>query len=429
MRRKVGFQDLKTNGASGIRVYYFYDSGGTTHICGVGFKVGAAHDPIIVKGVAHLAEHLVSRETMAVGMDDVDKLIWRYLGGYDGLKVETGHTSTYYGGPGLYYGKYMYLVMPMFVGLVRDRLVTKAGMGTEKGAINNEFSLIEEDVASAKLDLIFYQAMYQTNPIRYSVLGAPLDLSAITADRVRRFVRKYYVAQNMFAIVFGPRREDAVSFAKKYLDDWPYSGSPAEIDLSGFDVIPKIEEPRIIELPKAGLSAYYVQIGFPTECYGSNDDAALDVIAEIIQARLLAILREGNQDPKKGVYRSRGFTERTFFHGVVGNWFSTIDKDYARYGREQTIKEFLRLREEPIPRMVVTDTAEALRERFLMKFRDSPEEVVDLVIDATSNNDPDLTRLHAYPERLGRVTPRKIRDVANKYFNPDGFACAMLLPA
>lgn len=429
MRWKVGFQDLKTNGASGIRVYYFYDSGGTTHICGVGFRIGSVHDPAMANGIAHFAEHLVSRETMAISMDNVDRLIWRYLGGYDGLKIETSRTSTYFGGPGLLYKKYMNLVMPMFVGLVRDRLITKAGMNTEKGAVNNEFILTEEDVAFEKLDIIFLQAMYQTNPIRYSILGAPADFNAITADKVRRFVRKFYVAQNMFAIVFGPKRDDAVAFARKYLDDWPHSGSPAEIDLSGFDITPKIKEPRIMEIPKAGLGAYYIQIGFPTECYSSNDDAALDVIAEIIMRRLLTILREDNQDPNKGVYRSRSFTERTFLHGVIGNWFSTIDKDYARYGQEQTIKEFLRFREELVSKLEVSEAIDALRERFLMQFRDSPEEVVDLVIHAASNNDPDLTRLHAYPDRLSRVTSRKIRDVANKYFSPNGFACAMLSPA
>lgn len=426
MRWKVGHHDLKSNG---IRVYYFYDSGGTTHICGVGFRVGAAYDPMNAGGIAHLAEHLTSRESLTFDGDEVYRIMWRYLGGPVNLKIETDHTSTYYGGPSLYYRKYMHAVMPMFVSLVRDRLITAAGMGTEKGAVNNEISLTEGDVPLEKLNLAFYQAMYETNPIRHSILGTVPALEQITADRVRRFIKKFYVAQNMFAIVFGPTKNDSIKFAEKYLSDWPYSGSAAVLDTNDFDKIPNISSPKIVEVPTPGIGSFYVELGFPTEGYNTDDDAVLDVISEIMWLRGLNILREENRDPKKGIYRSPGFAARTFIHGVVGSSFSTIDKDFALYGRERMLKEFLKLKEDLVPGSLVDTMVGGLREEFLINFRNSPEEVVDLVIEATSNGDPDLVRLHFYPDRLSKVTPKKIRNVANKYFNNNGYACAMLTPA
>lgn len=233
----------------------------------------------------------------------------------------------------------------------------------------------------------------------------------------------------MFAIVFGPSKQESIRFAERYLDDWPHHGFSAKIDLKSFDRIPVITEPRIRELPRPGFKSNYVQLGFPTGCYDSKDDATLDVISVIMWRKITELLREENKDPNKGVYRSPSFTDRTFIHGVIGAWFSTINRDYAFYGRDRVLKAFLRLREDLLPKVLVDDIVESLREQFLGKFRDSSEQVMDLVIDATSNGDPNLNHLHAYPDRLSRVTPRKIRDVANKYFHPRGYACAMLLPA
>ena len=427
MRWKVGWHDLKSNG---IRVYYFCDSGGTTHICGVGFRVGSVHDPPDVRGIAHFDEHLVSRESFTYDGDEVYRIIRRYLGDSENnVKIETDATSTYYGGLGLFYRWHMHKVMPMLVSLVRDRIITQAGIGTEGGAVNNEIPLIQEDVALAKLDILFYQTMYETNPIRFSVLGTEDSLGQITAGKARRFVKKFYVAENMFALIFGPTMQESMSFAEKYLDDWPYHGSPAIVDLKSFDLFPEITSPRFSELIKNGLRTYYVQLGFATERYISEDDANLDVIADIVHNRITDILRENNKDPKKGVYRSPGFIDRSLVHGTIGAWFSSIDKDYAFYGRDRVLKEFLRLKEELVPGMIVEETVAAKREAFMIKFRNAPEQVIDLVVKATSNGDPDLTHLHSYPDRLHKVTNKTIRKTANKYFKPDSHICVMLMPA
>ena len=89
----------------------------------------------------------------------------------------------------------------------------------------------------------------------------------------------------------------------------------------------------------------------------------------------------------------------------------------------------MRLREEPVTRVELMTVIDSARERFLSKFRDSPQEVADLVIESASNGDQDLKHLHSYPDRLNSVNSRKIIDVANKYFKPYGYACAMLMPA
>jgi len=424
MRWKVGFHDLE----NGIRVYYFYDSGGTTHICGVGFRIGSVHDQNS-PGIAHLAEHMLARESTLFNGGEVYRMIFRYLGGPANLKIETTATSTYYGGPGLYYRKYMDSVMSMMVSLVKDRLIDQVGLNSEKSAVHNELYETEEDIFRNIEELLWHQTAYATNPIRNSILGTATSLQALNLSKIGHFVRRNYVAQNMFAIVFGPNRNDSIAFAKKHLGDWPFRDKPAKVDLNGFDRMPKLDQPRINTFPIIGLSQFRVTAGFPTECYISPDDAALDVIADIVYRRLFDALREKNQDFNSGNYRNPAFTERSLVHGLICGSVATINRDFALYARDEIVSQFCSLKEDLLAKDFLEDYKEAAKEAFFSMFRDSAESVVDLVIEATSCGDPDLRHLHTYTERLNRLTPRKIRDVANKYFSKDKFVSVMLSPA
>ncbi|MDO8496791.1 MAG: pitrilysin family protein [bacterium] len=427
MRWKVGHHDLKSNG---IRVYYFYDSGGTTHICGAGFKVGSVHDPPDMIGLAHMVEHLSFRGPNSAPEDDVVyNLVYRYFGGMEKHNIFTTYGVTYYGGPGLYYRNYMHPVLDTLVSVLKLRFVDERGLSVEKTVINNEYQQTDLDNPESRLEELFLNTMYDTNPVRNGILGDVNQLRMLTLDRVRTFLKERYVAENMFVVVFGPKREEAISMARKYLDDWPYKGQPLSLDIKSFDRVPSLSTPKIIESGKTGFSQNYVMAGFPTSCYDSKDDAALDVLSKVLERKLYNVLREKGRDFDRGTYHNPAFAERSLVHGNIGAYFATANLDFARYGRDAIIREFLRLREELLSRSFFDGLRDSARERFLENFRDSPTEVAELVIQAAANGDPDLKHLHSYVDRLNDLTTNKLRDVANKYFNPNGFIGVILSPA
>lgn len=427
MRWKVGHYDLKSNG---IRVYYFYDSGGTTHICGVGFRVGSVHDPSDMKGLAHMVEHLSFRGPNTAPEDDVVyNLVYRYFGGMEEHNIFTTYGLTYYGGPGLYYRNYMNPVLHTLVDVLKLRFVDEHGLSVEKTVINNEYQQTDLDDPESRLGELFLNTMYDTNPVRNGILGDVNQLRVLTLNRVEEFLKERYVAENMFVVVFGPKREEAISMARKYLDDWPYRGQPVSLDVKNFDRIPTLSIPRVIESSRTSFSQNYVMAGFPTGCYDSKDDVALDVLAKVLERKLYNVLREKGRDFDRGTYHNPSFIERSLVHGNIGAYFATANLDFARYGRDAIVREFLRLREELLSRSLFEGLRDSAREKFLENFRDSPAEVVELVIQAAANGDSDLKHLHSYVDRLNDLTTNKLRDVANKYFNPNGFVGVILSPA
>ena len=54
--------------------------------------------------------------------------------------------------------------------------------------------------------------------------------------------------------------------------------------------------------------------------------------------------------------------------------------------------------------------------------------MAELVIQAAANGDSDLEHLHSYAYRLNTLTANRLCDVANKYFNPNGFVGVILSP-
>lgn len=399
------------------------------HLCGLGWKIGSIHDPSDAMGMAHLVEHVLFRGIPRHAEDPVYDMIFRYFGGMENHGIFTTYANTYYGGPELYVRRYIHEVMKVVSDVLKSRYITAEGLAIEKTVINNEYRQMDLDDPTSVLDSLFYETMYDTNPVRNPIIGDMEHLKALTLQKVRRFIERTYVSGNMFAIVFGPKRQESMEIAQKYLDDWPHLGSPTVLDTSGFDLVPAHSSPRVAEQPRIGQKQYYVVAGFPTAVYKTKEDAALDVAAKVVERRLYDVIRERGHNLTEGTYHNPILIDRSLTNGSVGAWFATASRDFALYGRDAIVKEFTRLREELIPADMFEAARDSLREKFYSSFRDSPGIVVDLVVAAASNGDPDLKLLHTYPDRLNALTRSKVRQVANKYFNPNGFVSATVTPA
>lgn len=424
MRWKVGHHDLK----SGIRVYYFSDCGGTIHICNLGFPVGSVHDPEDCQGLAHFTEHVGFRGRAGSSGDPVYDMIDIYYGGMEHHEIFTTYAGTQYGGPCLYYRRDMDEVMPVLVNVLKGKYVDRLGLSIEKTVINNEYRQTELDDVDFQLEDLFLKTMYDTNPVRRGVLGDVNQLRLIKPATVKAFMERNYGSKNMFAVIFGPKREEAISFASKYLDDWPYQGQPVSLDIGSFDSVPKLSNPRLSEVHRVGLTQHYVKVGFATECYLTEDDAALELMMRVVERRLYDVLREKSSRLTEGCYHNPGFTDRSLAHGTIGAWFGTASLHFARYGSDAIVKEFNRLKEELIPDVEFENKINSQKKIFWGYFRNGSEELARLVFEASVNGDPDLEYLHSYPDRLNKLTPKIVRGVANKYFGFDKFISVMISP-
>jgi predicted Zn-dependent peptidase len=311
----------------------------------------------------------------------------------------------------------------------KTRIIDPERLLIEGGAVHQEFHLRGKDVMETLLDDLLHRTMYTTNPVRHRVDCEVKDLKNITQKDIERFLRRYYVPKNAFAIILGPKVEDAKALAEHYFRDWEGKSVPI-FDYDHSDDLPELSSVRSFELERAEIGQYHFAIGFPTEGYASADGATLDVIKNILEYRLNWLLREENRDVDKGVYRTPVYTERSLVHGLIEATFATTSREFEARAEEVVLGEFRKLATELVQRDELETMTEVSRNGYLDAFWNIPASLCELIADAATNDDGNLDGLHAYREEILRVNRRKIREVAAKYFGAGkNYARVLIKPA
>lgn len=412
MPRSGVLRDVLPNG---IRCYSFpHDN---FNVSGIGFKVGSINDPCNQRGMAHLTEHVLFRESDKYPSRATDIILRQFMGGPDDdINVRTDYVSTFYGHDDLRMRRYMFKSFDVLASIVQDRILNIEGLDIEKSAVLQEYYLRGIDEPITYSDDLLLQTIYDVNPIRNRIDCEPDELRAIQLSDVRHFVRRYYVPKNMFVIMFGPKREVVNGLVRKYFGDLSHTSKPI-LDYDHRDDFPKLTSVKSLEMPSPGLHQSHVQIGFPTEVYGSGDSETLDMLADLLEMHLFWRLREENRNLGSGVYRVVCEAMRTYVHGLFSIWFATSSTDFAAEAEARIIKEVKWFCENLVP----ADEFDAIRTRQISGYRsaftDYPGILCEMVIESVCNGDEKLEKLHNYPQRLHSVTRRKIREVANKYLS------------
>ncbi len=410
---------------NGLRWYGQYDSARSGYVCGVGVRVGSAYDPHTKIGAAHLAEHVSFLQSKKYSPEDVYRKI-HYIGGLDEINVRVDNTSTFFGSPLMYAEKDARDLLDMIADVVKHGSFDTAGVASEKSAIHQEYFLTDADIPESLLYVKFLQTLNPKNPAFRPVVGDMNHIEAMTPQDVRSFVRRYYVPKNMFAIILGPRMSDVATIANEHFGDWGATTKPApDISAPPFSPLTRM---RSHEEKRIGIHQYHVMIGYPTEHHMTRDAEALDVLNQVLQFRLIMRLRAANADFNKGVYRVRAYTDRTWLYGAFYIAFATSDQEYALLCERIIQDEIRRLREDLISEADFTGFSRAVMMNPLNAFKSVPQELTELIVSATCNGDEDLAYLHNFKERMSRLTRRKIRAAAQKYFTKH-YARTIIAPA
>jgi len=160
----------------------------------------------------------------------------------------------------------------------------------------------------------------------------------------------------------------------------------------------------------------------------SKDAEALDVLARILAFRLRWRLREENRNFYEGVYRANVYTSRSFVHGLLYTNFATVGGEFAKRGEEIVLEEVRKLKEGLVDDREFDAMVFYLDNNYLDVFRKVALNLSEMIIEAVCNGDEELTHLHSFRQRLHRVTRKKLRCVANKYFTKN-YARVLIKPA
>jgi predicted Zn-dependent peptidase len=410
---------------------YCHPTAANVNVSTIAFAAGSTRDPKGKTGLSHVGEHATTgRSKRYPNAREVDLLLWRYLGDADANRnIRTDLTSVAYGHGDLRRRKHMLAVFDLMASFVhpKTRIIELSRLQIEAGAVHQEYHLRGMDVMQTLLNDLMHRTMYEKNPVRNRVDCEVADLKSITLQDIKLFLRRYYVPRNASVVILGPKVEDAKALALRYFRDWEDQSIPA-LDYDHGDDFPKITSVRSYEIER-NIGQYHLAIGFPTESYKTPDAATLDVVRNILEARLGWALRERNRDINKGAYRTPVFTERSSMHGLIQATFATTDRDFAAYGERVVLREFRKLTTDLVGHEELKSMRESILNDYAYAFENTTIDLCEMIVEAATNEDSSLEGLHSYRGELARVNRKRIREVANKYFAGRNYARVLIKPA
>ncbi len=426
---------------NGIHLYSMANS--KVNLSAIGFRSGSIHDPPGLSGMNHLVEHMVCRQGTNHTGRDAERLMNRYMGGTHGpdINIRCDQSSVLYGHEDLRRREYMWKCFDMNADFVKSamldayglgpRVLTAEGLRVEKAAIHNEYRLVGTDLVENHVFDLLHWNMYQNNPARRRVDCALSDLRGIKLDQVRRFIRERYTTETMFIILIGPKNNEAVEKVREYFGDLPKC-SPTPLAYDHSEDFPILRGVKSFELIRPGIRQHHVSVAFPVGKYLSKDSEALDVLTAIWEHRIEQRLREENTKFNEGIYHPDLLLPRTFTHGMMAVQFATIGNDkYVERAIAAAVEECEKLKFDESTQLNedCEDRKAYLSDAFEQMFLWYPLSLCEAITDATCNGDIKLRHFTSYQRRLNQVTPKRLRDVAHKYFTtPDNYVRVVVKP-
>jgi zinc protease len=412
---------------NGLRWYGQYDPAASGFVCGIGVRVGSAMSPREKSGLAHVTEHLVFRQSPRYTLADTYFYCSKLMGGFRKMSIATGATSMCFMSPLIRTYRNMDVAFDVISDIVKTPQFDNAAVRTEIAAVLNEHYKREADDIDTQLDLALTEAVFGSeHNARWMIREFPEEIKQLNASHVRQFIKRYFVPKNMFVVMIGPKIQDTIDRVKKDFQDWGRHTQPVA-DLVSIPFVP-LSGAVSREIISNKTSLHHISVAVPTESYASRDAYALSVLAEILETRLEIKLREANTDIAKGIYHSDVRSTLTWLYGMLSATVYSQDKDYIRYCEEIILKEMKDLRENLVNSQEFDMGYSPVFERYANAFRSAPENLAEYIVEAACNGDEDLQDLNGFAGHMQKVTRRKLRAVADKYFS-HGYARVVLSPA
>jgi predicted Zn-dependent peptidase len=261
---------------NGLRVIVSEDHSTPLVAVNMWYRVGSAHEEPGRSGFAHLFEHMLFEETENLEAGEMDRLINRAGGSYNGT-TNTDRTAYYEVVP----ANRLNLALWLHAERMARLQVSEANFENQREVVKEERRqrVDNQPYAEAQLTLDTL-AQRDYAPYRHTVIGSMEDLDAATVGDVQAFYRRFYAPNHAVLVVVGDVSvADVRTLSEQYLGSIP-EGPPIPA-LPDPPAIPRTDgERRVdIEAPLAQLPLIWMAYNLPPADHPDHD--ALDVLARV----------------------------------------------------------------------------------------------------------------------------------------------------
>ncbi|NLO06254.1 MAG: insulinase family protein [candidate division WS1 bacterium] len=377
-------------------------------------RAGSVHEAPDQIGAAHLLEHLVFEATDPRDNRRVGPAI-EAMGGYvnamttrDFTRIEVTVAS-----------QYLPRALELMAQTVFEPQIESSAVLREREVVARE--LIDRiDSAVGTLTDLTWSTAFTRHPYRRPIGGTPEQVTTLTLDTIMDFYNRYYVPANMALIVVGDVDAEAVYTSAAEL----FGGHPAApYPLVEIAVEPAQTDVRVAAA-NAPSQALLLSYAWHAPAVAEFDDVcAMDLLYTVLgEGQFGRLYRALNQPGKVLMSNCEFLTQRD--PGLVIITAMTFPEKEIDV-RATILAEVERLRTEPLTEEELAETKRVLRISYAFTNEAYSDQAGALgFYEAIA----DYRYAVDYIDRVEAITAEQLRDVAQRYFDPNAYTLAIIRP-
>lgn len=281
--------------SNGLTVLVHEDHSDPIVYVDVTYHVGSAREQQGRSGFAHFFEHMMFQGSKNVGDEQHFKIITEAGGTLNGT-TNTDRTNYFETVPSNQLEKMLWLEADR-MGFLLDS-VTQKKFEVQRATVKNERGQRYDNAPYGLVSEKMGEALYpKGHPYSWTTIGYIADLDRVDVNDLKRFYMRWYGPNNAVLTVAGDvSTEQVVQLANKYFGRISRGPEVKKQKVEAF----ALTESRYISY-EDNIKFPMLSMAWPTAPDQTKDDAALDVLAEVLSGSQSSALYKGFIESKKAV--------------------------------------------------------------------------------------------------------------------------------
>lgn len=397
---------------NGLTVIALPDSSTANVTTSLWYEVGSKHDPAGRAGFAHLFEHILSRKTVNMPYNMINRLT-EDVGGVRNASTWFDRTNYYETVPAEY--------LETMLWTHRERMANPV---VDAEVFEKERSVVKEELRQRVLAppygrlqaFVIPENAFDVLPLRRPAIGSIADLDSATLEDARAFHQAFYGPDTATLIVAGNfDLANLRTLVDRYFADIPRRSNPVSLEIAGEEPVRTV--PRTVKATAPGVPLPVVGGIWKAPAVTDPDAPALEVLAIILASGDSSRLHEALVRSGKAVNAAH-FEQMSEAGGYIANFAILSPTADPAEAEAILAAELERVRREPVSTAELSEAKSELFASALARRQTAQGRAFELGEALVSTGDPDAadTRLAA----IAAVTAADVLRVAQAWLRPEG---------
>ncbi len=288
----------------------------------------------------------------------------------------------------------------------------------ERDVVHEERRMRTESTPTGIYQEQFDAMFWQSSPYAWPVIGWPTDLNSYTREQAEEYYETYYAPNNLCGVVVGDfDLESAKKEIARYFSRLEARPTPPPVIT--------LEQPQLAEkrMQVECDCPPQVEVRYPSVPFGHRDEAAIEVMSEVLNGRTGRLYKALVEDQK--IATQAGVRQDSRKYGGAFSFGAECQGEATPEMLEQAWYEQLKiLQEEPVTDQELQKVKNQILASSVRRLEQNFNLLLQLGYYEALGG---WEYINTYPEEMAAVSVEDINRVANQYFAPEKRSVAIYL--